>query len=200
MKTLYRLLFACAFAFLGSQAAAQTVNLVATDSSISETLPGQAPNPGSIQVTRSGSTASSLTVWVRVRGTALQNIDFRFSSGVGIFVVIPAGSAALNIPIIPIDDWLTEGTETLRFELDPETSAGTPVPYILGNDDRIDLNILDNEDPLLPPRVIVSVAALDAQGAETPPGTNPAAFRITRTNNLTVAVNVAFTLGGTATA
>ena len=200
MKTLRLLVLTCALAFLGSQATAQTVNLVTTDSSISETLAGQAPNPGGIQVTRTGSTTSSLTVWVRIRGTAVQNLDYRFPSNIGTFVVIPAGSAALNIPVIPLDDWLTEGTETLRFELDTETSAGTPVPYTVGNTDRIDLNILDNEDPLLPPRVIVTVAALDSQGAETPPGTNPAAFRITRTNNLTVAVNVPFTLGGTATA
>ena len=201
MKLLSLLLnCALALALIGSEGFAQTVNLVATDSSISETAPGQPPNPGNIQVTRTGATAGALTVWVRVRGTALQNTDYRFASTIGIFVVIPAGSAVLNIPVIPIDDWLTEGTETLRFELDGETSAGTPVPYAVGNNDRIDLNILDNEDPLLPPRVIVAVSPLDSQGAETPPGTNPASFRITRTNNLTVAVNVAFTLGGTATA
>ena len=199
MKTL-RLLLACFLAILGSRAIAQTVNLVITDGSISETLPGQAANPGNIQVTRTGSTAAALTVWVKVSGIAVRPADYSFGVPVGAAVTIPAGSAVLNIPITPLDDWLIEGPETLRFEFEEETSAGTPVPYAIGNNDRVNLTILDNEDPLLPPRAIVAVAALDAQGAETPPGTNPASFRVSRTNNLTVALDVQYTLGGTAAA
>ena len=199
MKTLHFLLLTCALAILGSQGIAQTVNLLVADGSVAETLPGQPANPGNIQVTRTGSTASALTVWVKVKGVALQNIDYRFANTIGTFVIIPAGSAVLNIPIIPLDDWLIEGTELLRVELDDRTSAGNPVPYVLGNNDRADVDILDNEDPLLPPRAVVTVAALDAQGAETPPGTNPASFRLTRTNNLTAALDVQYTLGGTAT-
>ena len=200
MKTLRLLLLVCAAALLGRPAVAQTVNLTVTDGNISETLAGQTANPGNLRITRTGATTSALTVWVKIGGTALQNTDYRFASTIGTSVIIPVGSAFRDLPITPVDDWLTEGTEVLRFELDDETASGTNVPYAIGNTDKVDLNILDNEDPLLPPRAIVSVAAIFPQISEASPAAFPAAFRITRTNNLNVALNVLYSLGGTATA
>lgn len=199
MEKLHLLFLTCALTLLGSHASAQTVNIVATDAAIAETYPGQAPNPGNIRVTRTGSTATALTVWVKVSGIALQNADYRFASTIGTFVVIPAGSAQLNIPITPIDDWTVEGAETLRVELDDETSSGTPTPYTLGIDDRVDFVITDNENAAIPPPAIVTVSVLDGGGWETPQGTDPAIFVVSRTNDLISAIDVAFTIGGTAT-
>jgi hypothetical protein len=102
MKTLTTLFFTAVLALVGSRASAQTVNITATDSVIAETFPGQAANPGSIRITRSGATTSALTVWMKVSGIALQNTDYRFSTPIGAAVVIPAGSAQLNISITPI--------------------------------------------------------------------------------------------------
>ncbi len=70
-------LWACVVAtFLGlaapSAQAQTTVSLSLTDSVMAETWPGQTPNPGNIRVTRTGSTASSLTVWVKYGGTAVR--------------------------------------------------------------------------------------------------------------------------------
>ncbi len=200
MKTLHHALFLAGFLVSpGSRAGAQTVNLTATDNAIAETFPGQAANPGNIRVTRSGSTASALTVWVKISGIALQNSDYRFAGTIGSFVVIPAGSAQLNIPITPTDDWQLEGAETLRFELDDETASGTPTPYTIGDNDRLDLVITDNESAAIPPPAIVTVSVLDGGGWETPHSTDPAVFVVSRTNDPTSAIDVAFTLGGTAT-
>ena len=199
MKIRPALLLAGVLTLLGVRAPAQTVNIVAVDDSFAETFPGQPANPGSIRITRSGSTAGPLTVWMKFRGIALQNTDYRFSTPIGAAVVIPAGSAHLEIAITPIDDWTVEGAESIRVEFEDETSAGLPVPYVVGSDDRVDLVLTDNESAAIPPPAIINVAALDVQGAETPPGTNPASFRISRTNDLVSAIDVAFTLSGTAT-
>ena len=187
---------------LGSVARAQTtVSVVATDANAAETASGVAPNPANIRVSRTGSTTSALTVWVRVSGAAVQGVDYRFPNPIGSIVIIPAGSSSLDIPITVLDDYLIEGAEDLRIKLEDKTGSGAPVPYLIDNhDDRADVTIADDEDPNLPPRAIVSVLALDAQGAETPAGANPVVFRLTRENNLTVALDVRYTLGGTAVA
>ncbi len=200
MKTIRLLLGACALAVACAQASAQTsVNLTATDTSIAETRAGQIANPGGVRITRTGSTAAALTVWLKITGIAVRATDYTLNPNAGSFATIPAGSAQLDIAVVPIDDWLTEGTEALRIELEEETSAGLPVPYTIGGNDRVDLNLLDNEDPLLAPRVIVDLTTIDAVGTETVAGTDPAAFRISRSNNINVAIVVPYTIGGTAT-
>jgi hypothetical protein len=120
MKALRRLLFTCVLALTTARAIAQTtVTIVATDSSAAEAELGVAANPGSIQVIRTGSTASPLTVWVKVSGIAVQGVDYTFGNTIGSSVVIPAGSSTLNIPVIPIDDWLIEGDEDVRTSSNP---------------------------------------------------------------------------------
>src|SRR5262245_56438661 len=93
MKTFWLCLLAFAIAASGSAARAQTVvNITATDSAAAETWPGQAPNSANIRITRTGSTASALAVWVKVSGTAIRNLDYSFRVPVGAFVTIPAMS------------------------------------------------------------------------------------------------------------
>jgi hypothetical protein len=166
-------------AFCSPVSAQTVVNITATDSIAAETWPGQAPNPGNIRITRSGSTSGPLVVWVKVSGSAIRNSDYTFGIPVGAFVTIPPASAQLDIPINVLDDALTEPSETVRVELDDETSSGVPVPYTIGRDSRAEVSIADNDDPGLPPRVVVSVTPL-LNAAE---GTNGApvagAFRIT---------------------
>ena len=200
MKAPLLFLMACVLAILCVPANAQTVTIVATDADAAETLAGQPVNPGNIRITRTGSTAGALTVWVKVSGVAVQGEDYTFEIGpIGTSVVIPAGSSTLDIAVNVIDDWLTEGTEDVRIKLDTKTASGAAVPYTIGAADRATVNIADNEDPLAPLRVIVTVAAVDAIATETPGGTDPMVFRITRTNNLAPALSVRYSLGGTAT-
>jgi hypothetical protein len=172
------------------------VTIHATDDVAAETLPGEPPNTGSIRLSRSGSTASALTVWLRVRGTAVPGVDYAFANPVGSFVTIPAGRASLDLSILPRDDAFTEATENVRIDLQDETSAGAPVPYALGND-RAEVSLLDNEDPNLPPRAVVSVTQFGSQALEA--FSNPVTFRITREGNLAVPIQVRYTLGGSAT-
>jgi len=65
MKTM--LCFAAfGLAVSGFTAYGQTiVNITAPDSAAAETWPGQAPNPAAVRITRTGSTANALSVWVK---------------------------------------------------------------------------------------------------------------------------------------
>ena len=202
MKTLRILLLTCALAFAGARGFAQTtVAITATDASAAETPAGQPANPGNIRITRTGSTASQLIVYVKsVTGLAVGGVDYSFGISFGSFITIPAGTTTVDIPVNVLDDFLTEGAEDIRLRLDTETPSGTPAAYTISGSDRATVNIADNEDPLAPLRAILSVAAVDATATETPGGTDPAVFRITRTNNLAPAINVLFALGGTAAA
>ena len=195
-------LLTCILALLGVPAFAQTtVTISAPDAAAGETLAGQPANPGSIRIARTGSTAAALTVYLKsVSGTAVRGTDYNLAPAISTWVAIPAGSSSVDLAVQVLDDWLTEGNETVRIDLDSETPSGTPPGYVLGGSGRATVNIADNEDPLAPLRAIVTVEAVDSVATETPGGTDPAVFRITRTNNLAPALNVLFTLSGTATA
>ena len=201
MKTLTLFLVAWFLAVTGVQSVAQTtVSITAPDAAAGEKLAGQTANPGIIRVARTGSTAGALTVFLKsISGTAVGGTDYEFGIPLTTFVAIPAGSSSVDLVVNVIDDWLTEGNETVRIDLDTETPAGNPLPYTISGGGRATVTIADNEDPLAAPRAIVTVAAVDAFATETAGGTDPAVFRITRTNNLTPALNILYTLGGTAT-
>ena len=195
------LILACAFALCADFACAQSVTITATDADAAETLPGQPANPGNIRLARTGSTTGALTVWVKVSGLAVQGEDYTFGSGpIGAFVVIPAGSAALDIAVNVIDDFLTEGAEDVRIKIDTKTAAGANVPYTISGSDRAIVNIADNEDPLAPLRTIVTLSTVNASTRENSGATNPIVFRVSRSNNLVPALSVRYSLGGTAVA
>ena len=199
MKAVLFFFVALGLAGFDPAAGAQTiVNIVATDSAAAETWPGQPPDPGNIRMTRSGSTANSLVVWVKVSGTAIRNLDYTFGTPIGAFVTIPAQSAQLDIPIDVLDDGLTETVETVRVEIQDKTPNDGPVPYTIGDHNRAEVSIADNDDPNLPPRVVVSIATVRdaAEGANGAPVTG--AFRITRAANLDLDVTVSYAVGGSA--
>lgn len=202
MKTMRLSLLAGVLAVFGSQVLAQTtVTIAATDANAAETLAGQSANPGNIRVTRTGMTTSSLIVYLKsISGTAVRGADFNFGTNVISWIAIPAGSSSVDLAVNVLDDWLTEGSETVRIDLDSETPSGTAPGYVISGSGRATVTIADNEDPLAPLRAILDVVALDANGTETPAGTDPVVFRINRTNNLTPAVEVRFAIGGSAVA
>lgn len=177
---------------------AQTVvSISAPDAVAAETSGNEALNSATIRFSRTGSTTAPLNVWVKVRGTALFNTDYTFSSAVGGFVTIPAGQLSHDITVLPRDDAFTETTETIRIDLEDETSAGAAVPYSIGGSDRAEVELRDNENPNIPPRAIVSVISPAPGVAET--SAIGASFRLNREGNLAVEVAVQFALGGTAT-
>lgn len=199
MKTIPLLFVAFGFAILGFTAKAQTtVNITATDYVAAETWPGQTPNPATIRVTRTGSTAGALVVWIKVGGTATRYSDYSFGTGAAASVTIPAGRAHLDVPVNVLDDTVSEASEIIRVDLEEETPNNTPVPYAIGNDDRVEINILDNES--LPPPAFVSVMELTpaSEGTGGPPVAG--AFRITRGGDTSAALTVAYSVQGDATA
>ncbi|MFM6409203.1 MAG: Calx-beta domain-containing protein, partial [Microcystis sp.] len=90
------------------------ITIAATDGSAGETLTGQTANPGSFTLTRTGNTASTLTVNYTLSGTATKGTDYNNLTGT---VSFAAGAATALININPIDDTLAEGSETVILTL-----------------------------------------------------------------------------------
>jgi len=72
------------------------------------------PTDGQFTVTRTGATASALTVNYAISGTATNGTDY---STVSASVTIAAGSATATVTVTPLVDELTEGTETVILTL-----------------------------------------------------------------------------------
>jgi hypothetical protein len=84
----------------------ETVSISAVDATATEA----GRTTGRFRVTRTGSTASSVTVTYSVTGTATPGSDYTTLSG---SVIIPAGRATADIVVRPADDMLVEDTETV---------------------------------------------------------------------------------------
>jgi hypothetical protein len=87
-----------------------------------------------------------LTVYYTIGGTATEGVDYRrFRDSATVpSVVIPAGRDAARIQIIPIDDTIPEGIETVVLTLTAPTS---PLKYLFGRCRRAAAIILDNDQP-----------------------------------------------------
>src|SRR4029453_3410186 len=94
------------------------------------------PNSGEFTVTRSGDTASALTVSYAVTGTATSGNDYTPLPGT---VTIPAGSATAIIPVNPVNDTAVESDETVIVTLSttPAYRGGAPAsaPVTIPSDD-----------------------------------------------------------------
>jgi hypothetical protein len=137
-------------------------------------------DPAQFTISRTGSTASSLSVNLTVSGTATNGADYTTIGN----VTIPAGSAATLVNVMPIDDSLVEGNETVTVTIANiasyvrDASATAATATINDND----VNIL-------------TVAATDSTASESG---DTAIFTITRTGNLASALTVDYVIGGTA--
>ena len=113
-----------------------TVSIVASDANASETLSTETANTGEFTITRTGTTANSLTLNYSVAGTATNGSDY---NSLGSTIVIPAGASSVTIPIIPIDNFTLESTETVVLNLSTDTA------YNLGTNNSATVNIADND-------------------------------------------------------
>jgi hypothetical protein len=91
-----------------------TVTASAPDNAAAE----QALQPGTLRLTRDGSTAAPLVVQVAVSGTASPT-DRNLSPVVTTNATILAGSASLDITVTPTSDALAEGNETVVLTIQP---------------------------------------------------------------------------------
>ncbi len=93
-------------------------------------------DPGTFIVSRTGSTASSLTVAYSIGGTATNGTDYQMLSGV---VTIPKGAGSAKVTVKPYDDTQPEGSETVVLTLSA-TTAYTP-----GSPANATVTIADND-------------------------------------------------------
>jgi hypothetical protein len=108
------------------------VSIAVTDSDAAEP-----DNPGTVTITRTGSTANPLSVNLTVTGSATPGVDYAEISSP---VVVPAGASSLPIAIVPNDDLDTEGNEsaTISLATDPGyTIASPPSATLTIRDDDI---------------------------------------------------------------
>ena len=78
-------------------------------------------NYGMFRVFRRGDTSADLVVRYAISGSASNGVDYVALPGV---VTIPAGADTADIEIIPLDDDLTEGIETVTLSLLPPDGVG----------------------------------------------------------------------------
>jgi hypothetical protein len=152
----------------------QEVSVLATDALASE----RGLNPGALTFTRVGSTSVALTVNFTVAGTATPGSDY---ASLGSSVVIPIGQASAMVPVTPVADALTEGSETVMVTL----AAGT---YLVGAPNSAVVTLEDDPQPL------ITVTAVDAAAAES--GPDGGTFRFQRTGDTTLALTVQFSVSG----
>jgi regulation of enolase protein 1 (concanavalin A-like superfamily) len=116
---------------LNVSATSQTVTLTATDSIISET----GSNPASCTFNRL-TNLGDLTVNYTITGTATA-ADYATLTG---SIIIPDGQTSATLSILPINDTLLEGPETLEITIN---SGG----YLIGSPDTVNFTIEDDDSP-----------------------------------------------------
>ncbi len=107
------------------------VSILAGDANAAEA----ALEPGSIVISRTGSTAAALTVGLTVGGTAVSGTDY---NTVTVPAVIPVGSGSVTLTVTPVDDATAEGVETAVFTL----NAGA---YMIFGSPSATLTIADDD-------------------------------------------------------
>ena len=117
-------------------------------------------NTATFLVKREGPTNSELTVHYAISGTASNSVDYLALPGI---VVIPEGSRSATITIVPIEDKIPEGPETVVLILVPSVSTTTnepsldgnidKPPYLIGPYEKASAVIVDNDLPITPIRL-----------------------------------------------
>ena len=157
-----------------------TVTIVATDAIATEGP--TSTDTGTFTISRTGATASALTVNFTVSGTATSGTDY---TALGTSVVIPAGSSGATLTVSTIDDTASESAETVIVTLASNSA------YTLGSPSAATVTINDDDKPT------VSIVATTPTASET--GPTPGVFTVSRTGSLAAALTVNFTVSGSAT-
>jgi N-acetylneuraminic acid mutarotase len=119
-----------------------SVTITNTDASATEN-----GGSGTFTVTRTGSTASPLTVVYKLGGTASNGIDYEQLLG---SVTIPAGSLSATIQVKPIDDSVVEPNETVTATVLADDA------YTIGTQSAATITIYDNDSTTSPTGVKIN--------------------------------------------
>ncbi len=135
---------------------------------------------GLFTITRTGPTATNLTVYFSRGGTATQGSDY---TPLTVPIVIPAGQSNTTLPVTAIDDSLIEGEETVVLALTAHESYRTAYPS------SATVVVQDNDQS-------VRVDPSDLIASE--PGTDRGEFSFTRFGTTNTPLQVLFTTSGSA--
>ena len=135
---------------------------------------------GAFVLTRTGTTNSALTVYLGTAGTATSGADYAALSP---SVVIPAGQLSVTLPVTPVNDALIEGEETVLASVTARETYRVAFPG------TAQVMIQDNDQS-------VRIDASDFEAAE--PGTNAGEFTFTRFGTTNTAVQIFYTVNGSA--
>ena len=145
---------------------------------------GEPADPATIEVTRGGSTAAPLTVFLTASGTAAAGGDYL---ALPASVIIPAGAASVSLTLTPIDDGAFETPETVVVTVTPNAA------YVVGTPGSATVTVASEDGT-------VTVQTTDAAAAEP---NNVGRFQFSRTGTPLAAqpaLTVLYTVSGTATA
>jgi hypothetical protein len=154
-----------------------TISLQVIDNQASE-----AGDQGLFRFTRSGDTSFSLQFTITRGGSATNSSDY---SNISSTLTFAAGQATLDRALVPVNDALVEGTETVTLTIQDGANYDLGLP-IAGS-----IDILDQAIP------IVTITAFDPSASET--GPDPGVFRFTRVGDTALPLTVGYTRAGTAT-
>ena len=153
------------------------VSIVATDADAAESGDG-----ASFTISRTGPTTSALNVLLAFSGSATNGADY---ANVVTPITIAAGESATVVSIMPMQDVLNEGTESVVITVQPDSA------YVLGPTSEAQATIADDD------RSILTLAATDATVSE---AGDAGQFTLTRTGSTAGALTVNFSVSGTASA
>jgi len=118
------------------------VSIVATDPFASEKVSTNGTNTARFRIFRTGPTNLDLTVLYSVHGTASNGVDY---VEIGNSLTIPAGRHSAAIVIVPMDDNLEEGIETVVLRLEPDPTLGPVARYEVGRPAKAAAIIVDDD-------------------------------------------------------
>src|SRR5262249_4653851 len=142
---------------------------------------------GTFTVTRTGETSAALAVFYSVSGTATNEIG-RATGRKG-NETITAGVTTQTITVTPVDDAGDEPDETVIVTLTPDAT------YDIGAPSSDAVTSADNDPAQALPDV--SIVATDPTATEA--GTTTGTFTVTRTGDTSAALDVFYSVSGTAT-
>lgn len=164
-----------------------TVTLVATDPTMTEPTTDKA----TLTFTRNGPTVDALDVTYSVddASTATSGDDYDTLTGTA---TIPAGKTSITVTITPKDDTDVEGSETVIVNL------GTSSTYLRDADKKIGtVTLKDNDKPTIS-LTATDASALENNNDDDDTTDNKAIFTFARDGATTDAIDVLYTIAGTA--
>ena len=169
------------FNWMQISAVLPTISIAATDPNAAEAN----ADPGVFTVSRTGATASALTVPLTFSGTAVNGTDYQTLAS---SVTIPAGQSSATVTVTPINRQIIGGSKSVIATL------GSGSAFTIGSPSSATVTIADNDTVTTLPTV--SIMATDPNAAEA--NADPGVFTVTRSGATTAALSVSLVLSGTA--